>query len=142
MCVEWKDGTETWVPLKDMKELYPVQEVYYSESNNLMSEPAFYWWSPFTLNKQEQIIGAVKARLKKKTHKYGVLVPNTVKEAYIIDKEAGNTLWRDSISKGMKNNRVVFQVLNNDQAISPGNTIFTPNIMWHSRKVFPGGVAW
>ena len=25
MCMEWKDGTETWVTLKDMKELYPVQ---------------------------------------------------------------------------------------------------------------------
>ena len=85
-----------------MKQLYPVQVAEYTESNKLMSEPTFAWWTPFTLNKREQIIGAVKAHLKKKTHKYGVLVPNTVKEAYMLDKEAGNTLWRDSISKEMK----------------------------------------
>ena len=92
MCAEWKDGTKTWVPLKDMKELYPVQVAEYSEANKLMSEPAFAWWAPFTLKKRERIIGAVKSHLKKKTHKYGLLVPNTVKETYILDKEAGNTL--------------------------------------------------
>ena len=58
-----------------------------------MSKPAFAWWEPFTLKKGEQIIVAVIACLKKKTHKYGVLVPNTVKEEYMLDKEAGNTLW-------------------------------------------------
>ena len=73
------------------------------------------------LKKREQIISAVKARLKKKTHKYGVLVPNTVKEAYMLDKEAGNTLWQNSINKEMKNNLVAFQVLKNDQAILPGH---------------------
>ena len=79
MCVEWKDGTETWLPLKDMKESYPIQVTEYAETNKLMSESAFAWWTPFTLKKQEQIIGAVKARLKNKTHKYGVIVPNTMK---------------------------------------------------------------
>ena len=39
----------------------------------------------------------------------------------MIDKEAGNTLWRDSISKKMKNILVDFQVLNNDQDILLGN---------------------
>ena len=82
-----------------MKELYFVQVAEYAESNNLMSQPAFAWWAPFTLKKRERTIGAVKAWLKKKTHKYGVLVPNTAKEAYMLDKEAGNTLWRDLISK-------------------------------------------
>ena len=99
MYAEWKDGTKTWVPLKYMKQLYPVQVAEYSESNKLMSEPTFAWWTPFTLKKREQIFGAVKAHLNKKTHKYGVLVPNMVKEAYMLNKEAGNTLWRDSISK-------------------------------------------
>ena len=122
ICVEWKDGNEKWVPLKDMKESYPFQVSEYAEANNLMSDHAFAWWSPFTLKKQEQIIGTVKARLKKKTRKYGVLVPSTVKESYMLNKEAGNTLWQDSISKEMKSNCVAFQFLDNDQAILPGHT--------------------
>ena len=122
MCMEWKDGTKTWVLLKEIKESYPVQVAEYAVANKLMSEPTFAWWTPFTLKKREQIISAVKARLKKKTHKYGVLVPNTVKEAYMLDKEAGNALWQYSVSKEMKNNRVSFQVLDNDQAILPGYT--------------------
>ena len=94
MWVEWKDGTKTWVTLKDMKESYPIQVEEYSKANKIMSDPDFTWWSTFTLNKQEQIIGAVKNRSKKKTHKYGVLVPNTVKEAYMLEKAAGNMLWQ------------------------------------------------
>ena len=105
-----------------MNKSYPVKVAEYAEANKLSSKPVFAWWSPFTIKKRELIIGAAKARLKKKTHKYGMLVPNTVNKAYIIDKEAGNTIWRDSISKEMKNNRVAFQVLNNDEAIPPGRT--------------------
>ena len=99
MCVEWKYGTKTWVPLKDMKDSYPVQVAEYYEANKLMSDLYFAWWAPFTLKKREQIIVTVKSCLRKKTHKYGVLVPNTVKEAYMLDKESGNTLWQDSISR-------------------------------------------
>ena len=40
----------------------------------------------------------------------------------MLDKEARNNLWRDWISKEMKNNCVAFQVLYNDQAIPPGHT--------------------
>ena len=76
-----------------MKESYPVQVAEYDEANKLISEPTFAWWSPFTLKKKKRIIGAFKACLKKKTHKYVVLLPSTVKEAYMLDKEAGNILW-------------------------------------------------
>ena len=99
MWAEWKDRIETWVTLKNMKELYPVQVEEYDEANNLMYKPFFLGWAPFMLKKLKKIIDAVKDCLKKKTHKYGVLVPNTAKEAYMLDKEAGNTLWRDLISK-------------------------------------------
>ena len=33
----------------------------------------------------------------KKTHKYGLLIPHTVKEAIETDKEKGDTLWWDYI---------------------------------------------
>ena len=36
-----------------------------------------------------------------------------------IDKENGNTLWHDAIAKEMKNVRVAFKVLDDDEAIPP-----------------------
>ena len=47
----------------------------------------------------------------KKTHKFGVEVPETVKEATELDKINGDTKWTDSISKEMKNVRVAFDIL-------------------------------
>ena len=37
---EWKDGSVSWVPLKDMKESYPVQLTEYAIANNIEEEPA------------------------------------------------------------------------------------------------------
>ena len=33
--VEWRDGTTSWVPLKDLKDSNP---------NKISEEPAFAWW--------------------------------------------------------------------------------------------------
>ena len=43
------------------------------------------------LNKRDQIIFKTQ-RFWFKTHKYEIIVPNTVKEAIWIDKEKGDTL--------------------------------------------------
>ena len=65
-----------------------------------------------------------------------MLVPNTAKEAYMLDKEAGNTLWRESISKEMKNIYVAFQVLKNDQAILPGHTFLKCHMIFDVKMDF------
>jgi hypothetical protein len=118
--VMWKDGTENWLPLKELKESHPVEVAEYAEANKLLSEPAFAWWAPFTLKKRNKIIAAIKTRSKKKTHKYGVQVPKTVREAYELDKINGNTLWRDAIAKEMKNVMVAFDILEPGRNIEPG----------------------
>ena len=51
------------------------------------------------LRKQDQIISKT---FWVKKHKYGITVPNIVKEAIEIDKKNGNTLWWDAIMKEMK----------------------------------------
>ena len=51
-------------------------------------EPAFKWWAHYTLRKRDRIISKVKARFEKKTHKFGIEVPTTVKQALEIDREA------------------------------------------------------
>jgi DNA-binding HxlR family transcriptional regulator len=42
--VEWKDGSTSWVPLKDLKESNPVELAEYAVANKLVEEPAFTWW--------------------------------------------------------------------------------------------------
>ena len=111
VCVEWKDGTTTWLPLKDVKNSYPIEMAEYAVMAGISDEPAFAWWVKFTLKKRDKIISAVRTRLKKKTCKYGIEVPGTVEEAYRLDTKNGNTFWRDAIAKEMRNVRVAFEVL-------------------------------
>ena len=46
MLVQWKDGSETWVPLKDMKELHPVEVVDYARAKKVDEEVEFAYWVP------------------------------------------------------------------------------------------------
>lgn len=120
--VAWKDGTESWIPLKELKETNPVDIAEFTKLKGIDDEPAFQWWVPYTLRKKDRIISAVKARVKKKTHMYGVEVPRSVREAYDLDVKNGDTKWRDAISKEMKNVRVAFQILEDGEELDPGRT--------------------
>ena len=120
LCVKWKDGTTSYVPLKDMKETYPIETAEYSKSMNLSQLPCFAWWVPYTLRKREQIVSAVSNRLlAQKTHKYGQELPGTVEQAYNIDKRNGNTKWRDAIAREMKNVRIAFNLLGPQDSTPP-----------------------
>jgi len=63
MLVQWKDGTQSWKPLKDIKQSNPVDVAIYAKENGLVEMPAFVWWIPYTIKKKDRIIGAVKARV-------------------------------------------------------------------------------
>jgi hypothetical protein len=103
LLVEWKDGTMDWLPLKDLKESYPVQVTEYAVPNKIAEQPAFAWWVPHVLRKRERIIEKVKTRYWKRTHKYGVELPKSVKQALAIDRNMGTSFWKDAIEKEMKN---------------------------------------
>jgi len=69
----------------------------YAKENGLVEQPAFAWWVPYTIKKKDRIIGALKARARLRTHKYGVQVSRTIQEAYELDKKNGNKLWENAI---------------------------------------------
>ena len=87
----WKNGVEQWIPLKDMKESYPIETAEYAQARKLHDEPAFRWWVPYTLKKRSTIVSKVRTRVRKVTHKYGIEVPRTVQQAYTIDELNNNT---------------------------------------------------
>jgi hypothetical protein len=43
LLMQWKDGTSPWIPLKDLKELNPVETAEYAVANKRADEPAFTW---------------------------------------------------------------------------------------------------
>ena len=130
LLFRWTDGQQSWVALKDAKESYPVEVAEFAVDRKIDKEPAFSWWVPSVLKKREQIISAVKARVKKRTHKFGIEVPRTVEDAYRLDKENGNSYWRDAIQKEMKNVMPAFQVLENDENIPVGYSNLTVHMIF------------
>ena len=95
--------------LKDAPQSYPVLVAEYAIANRIEDEPAFAWWVPDVIKKRDRIIAKVKSKYWQQTHKYGIRIPKTVQEALAIDKENGNTLWRDAICKEMQNVRPAFE---------------------------------
>ena len=51
--------------------------------------------------------------MAKKTHMFGIEIPNTVREALELDRKNGNNLWREAIEKEMKNVKVAFKLTDN-----------------------------
>ena len=100
--------------MKDVKDSYPVELAEFAVQNKIDSEPAFAWWSPYVLKKKARIISKIKSKYWDRTHKYGIRVPKTVKEAIDIDNENGNTLWWDALMKEMRNVRPAFEVYEGD----------------------------
>jgi hypothetical protein len=101
LCVQWKDGSTTWVKLADLKESNPIEVAAYMVTQGIEHEPAFAWWVLYILKRRNWIIKTVKQGYQKRTHKFGIQVPRNVKEVYEFDKINCNTLWADAITKEM-----------------------------------------
>jgi hypothetical protein len=56
----------------------------------------------------------------KQTHKFGIELPKTVKEALARDKKNGNTFWADTIAKEMKDVCIAFEILHDEQSAPIG----------------------
>ena len=103
LLVQWKDGSTSWTPLKDLKESNPVEVVEYAVANKIANEPAFIWWAKDVLRKRDWMIAKVRSRYWKHTHKFGVLIPKSVKEALLLDDKTGTDLWQKAKEEEMKN---------------------------------------
>jgi hypothetical protein len=91
--VAWKDGTSSLVPLREMKDSYPLQTDEYAVANSLAKEPAFKWWIPHVLRKCDRMIEKLgKKKYWRRTHKYGIELPKSVAEALGIDRRTWDDL--------------------------------------------------
>lgn len=142
LLVRWRDGTESWVKLCDLKEAHPVEVAEFAKARGLDQEPAFAWWVPYTLKKRNAILSAIKSRIRKTTHKYGVEVPKSIEHAYEIDRRNGNTTWRDAIKLEMFNVGVAFEVLEEGAKAPAGWSKVTGHLVFDVKMDFTRKARW
>ena len=82
LLVNCKNGSESWVTLKKLKESLPVDLAEYAKARVIVDEPVFAWWVPCTMRKRDTIISVVKPCQRKISHKYGIELHTSVKHAY------------------------------------------------------------
>ncbi len=114
ICCQWKNGLTSWEKLSDLTESHQLGTAKYAATMGTDHKPAFTWWVPHVLRKRDQIISAVvkrSARFLKLTHKFGIEIPRTDKEALELDRRNGNTLWAFAIAKEMAEVRKAFDIL-------------------------------
>ena len=117
--LQWKDGSSTWNQVKDVNDSFPAQLSEYAAINQISDKPAFAWWIKKVLKKRDRIISKTDSKYWKKTHKYGLCIPHTVKEAIETDKENGDALWWDAILQEMKNVRPAFEAYEGNKFYLP-----------------------
>jgi hypothetical protein len=142
LLVQWQDGSEIWVPLKDLKESHPVETAEFAKARGIDDEVAFAYWVPYTLRKRDAIIGAVKSRAKKTTHKFGIELPNNVAHAHEIDAKNGNTYWRDALDLEMHNVGIAFEILDEGQLAPSGWKHVTGHIIFDVKMCFTRKARW
>ena len=110
LLVEWKDGFSEWVSLKALKESNPIEVAEYAQANLIDKSPAFRWYVPHVLRKQDRIVSKIKSKYWRTTHKFGIRLPKTVAEALQIDKEMGTDFWRKAIEKELREVKIAREV--------------------------------
>jgi len=124
LCAELSNGRTEWIDLKTAKNASPIKAARYATADKISDEPAFRWWVPYVLKKQERIIKAIKRRSTKrrKTEKFGLEVPkpNDVERAMQIDNETGTTHWSTALAKETKTVLPALKILEQNEKIPPG----------------------
>jgi len=110
LCAELSNGKTEWMRLNIAKDASPIKAARYAVANKIADEPAFRWWVPYVLEKEERVIKAVKCRVPK---------PNDVERALQIDDETGTTHWSTALAKGTKTVLPALKILEQNEKIPP-----------------------
>ena len=110
LLVDRKDGSNSCMKLKDLKEYSPIEVAEYAVANLIVEEPAFKWWVPHMIRKRNRIISKVKSRYWKTTHKFGIRLTKTNEEALQIEKITRTDFWLNVINKEMSKFKISWKV--------------------------------
>ena len=102
--VEWSDPNKetSWVDLYSLAHQDPTEIVRYARSKHLMSQRPFSIITNYCVgDSPSRLVKAYKAKILSngKKYKFGIRVPFGIKQAMMLDKENGSTLWLDAIKR-------------------------------------------
>ena len=138
----WKEGTETWIALKDMKESHPVELADFAESRGISYEPAFACWVPYTLRKRDVIISSIKTRIRRTTHKYGIEIPTYHKAVKDLDHKNGNDLWIRVIQKEISTFGITLEIIKKDMTAPVGWSKESGHLIFDVKMDFSRKARW
>ena len=141
LLVQWLDGSQQWIPLKRIKEFYPVEIAEYAVSEGIDDQPAFAYWINHVLKKRDKIISALKNRMTKATHKYGIELPTSVAHAKQIDARNGNSLWADALATEMNTILIAFDFRGHSPP-PPGYTPSSGHVIFDVKMDFTRKARW
>jgi hypothetical protein len=107
------------VKLAELKGSYPIELAEFSKALGIADEPAFAMCVPHTPRRRNAILSAVKARVRKKTHKYGIEGPTSLVRAKELDRINGNTQLLEIFSFRLQRQRAHVSLL----ADPPGSQV-------------------
>ena len=136
LLIKWKDKSESWIRLADMKESHPVEVAEYARARDIDKEPAFKWCAHHTLKKRQVILAALKKRIRKTTHKYGIEIPTSVEHAFELNRKNGNNLWKEALEMEMYNIGVAFEILEDEKTTPAGYTKVSGHLIWSVKMDF------
>ena len=135
--IKWKDKSESWQKLADMKESQPVEVAEYARARGIDMEPAFKWWVPHTLKKRQVILSALKKRIRKTTQ-----IPTSVEHAFELDRKHGNNLWKDALEMQMYNIGIAFEILEDGKTAPAGYTKVSGHLISSVKMDFTRKARW
>ena len=97
---------------------------------------------PHTLKKRQVILAALKKRIRKTTHKYGIEIPTSVEHAYELDRKNGNNLWKEALEMEMYNIGAPFEILEDGKSAPAGYTMVSGNLIWSVKMDFIRKARW
>ena len=126
LLVKWRDQSESWVKLAELKESHPMETAEFAKSRGIDDKAAFIWWVPHTLRKRNAIIE----------------IPTSVEHVMEIDWRNGNTMWRDALALEMFNVGVAFEILEEDQPAPAGWEKASGHLVWDINMDFTRKARW
>lgn len=110
VLVDWIIGTPKWEKVSFIKSIDVLSLVKYARDHHLLNRRGWRWCkkiNPDDISKFEKHLRFLTNssscrrafRSKKRSWKFGYQIPTSIKDAYLLDDENGNTKWADAIHK-------------------------------------------
>ena len=106
--------------MSTLKESSHIELLEYCKIRKIDDQPTMALWIDWTLGEKERVIKVVQHQINKKLMKFWVQIPGSVEEAYMLDKEKSDDLWKFAIQKELKNTTITFHLLQDDKNLLVG----------------------